>query len=717
MIDAEKFLSRQLETWPTARDNYAALSSVEVKELPCGVRVQFNPARMVSTGAKMDAETLRKRKCFLCRSNRPLQQHAIDCGEYEFLVNPFPIFPRHFTIPTKLHTDQGLRGRVADMVHFARELPGYTVFYNGPHCGASAPDHAHFQAGNSDFLPLWDALGEIPQDVPMGRGLFGGMGVIAFRSADASRIGQFFERLCTVLPLDTDEPMLNALMRADGSEVTMVVVPRRRHRPSFYGTDAGQMVISPASVDLGGVLITPRREDFDRTDDAVVAKIFSELCYTPEEAQDIAAQISKAPEPTVSVGIMAEKQLELTLHGDYICGGERLSGKMSLSARNVREPLKLVPADKEAYLEVGDVMIGVNFHWQQRETQCFKGEFSIVRDDDKLVLINILPVEDYLTSVISSEMSATSSLELLKAHAVISRSWVLAQIRNKGKNADPIGSEPDTDALVERRIVWYDHDDHTLFDVCADDHCQRYQGITRASTPAVREAIEATRGEVLMDGDELCDARFSKCCGGVMEQFENCWADTPKSYLTARRDYTDPLDFPDLRVEENAEQWISSSPHAFCNTRDTRVLRQVLNSYDQTTTDFYRWQVDYDTSTLSELVRRKTGIDFGTITDLIPLRRGTSGRIVELRIVGDKRVMDLGKELEIRRALSETHLYSSAFTVEHTPGGYRLRGAGWGHGVGLCQIGAAMMADRGYGYRAILAHYYPGSRISTRYEV
>lgn len=711
MIDTEKFLSSQLATWTTARDNYAALANVEVKDLPCGVRVQFNPARMVSTGAKMDAATLKARKCFLCRANRPLQQNAIDCGEYEFLVNPFPIFPRHFTIPTKRHTDQGLRGRIADMVRFARELEGYTVFYNGPHCGASAPDHAHFQAGNSDFLPMWDALGDIPQDIPTARGLFGGMGVIAFRSDDAGRTGQFFERLCSVLPPDTDEPMLNALMRSDGSVTTLVVIPRKRHRPSFYGTGDGQMVISPASVDLGGVFITPRKEDFDRIDDATVAEIFSELCYSPEEVEHIAALISSKPEPEVSVGILAEKTLELILHGEYICGADRISGKMSLSARNVKEPLTLTPANDECYLEVPGVTIGVNFHWQQKETQCFKGAFKIVNDGGSLVLINILPVEDYLTSVISSEMSATSSLELLKAHAVISRSWVLAQIRNKATANVHMGGEPAADTPVERRIVWYDHDDHTLFDVCADDHCQRYQGITRASTPAVREAVEATRGEVLMDGDELCDARFSKCCGGVMEQFENCWADTPKSYLTARRDYKDPMDFPDLRFEENARQWITTSPHAFCNTRDTKVLRQVLNSYDQTTTDFYRWEVAYDTDTLSELVRRKTGIDFGTIIDLIPMKRGTSGRIVELRIVGDKRVMDLGKELEIRRALSETHLYSSAFTVEHTPEGFRLRGAGWGHGVGLCQIGAAMMAEKGYGYRAILAHYYPGSNI------
>ena len=711
MIDAENFLSEQLQSWTTARDNFEALADVETKELGCGLRVQFNPARMVSTGAKMDAATLKARKCFLCAAHRPAQQKAIDCGEYEFLVNPFPIFPRHFTIPTKRHTDQGLRGRVADMARMAGELEGYTVFYNGPHCGASAPDHAHFQAGNSDFLPIWHQLGDITADEAVARGVFGNIGVIAYQSSEIHHIEEFFERLCQERPPDTNEPMLNALMRCDDGIITMVVIPRKRHRPSIYGIEEGQMIVSPASVDLGGVLITPRKEDFDRIDDAIVADIFAELCYTPDEVVEAAARINRTPAPKVSVGIMSEKTLELHLHGHYICGGDRITGKMSLSARNVKEPVELTPAEDDAYIEVNDVMIGVNFHWQQRETQCFKGSFRIVRNGDELVLINILSVEDYLTSVISSEMSATSSLELLKAHAVISRSWVLAQIRNKEHKAMTIGSEKPADTPVDRRIVWYDHDDHTMFDVCADDHCQRYQGITKASTAAVRQAVEATRGEVLMSGNELCDARFSKCCGGVMEEFETCWADTPKSYLKARRDYADPMEYPDLRIEEKAVKWITTKPAAFCNTNDRRVLMQVLNSYDQTTADFYRWEVDYDTPTLSELVKRKTGIDFGTITDIIPMKRGVSGRISELRIVGDKKVMDIGKELEIRRALSESHLYSSAFVVERHDGGFRLRGAGWGHGVGLCQIGAAMMAEYGYDYRSILSHYYPGSKL------
>ncbi len=419
-------------------------------------------------------------------------------------------------------------------------------------------------------------------------------------------------------------------------------------------------------------------------------------------------------EEIVNVGIMSAKRLEFTLHGSFRMGDEIVSGAVSLSSRGFGEPLDFVPVDEDAFAEVSDVTIGVNFHWQRKETQRFRGSIRVVKDGDELVLINSIGVEEYLKSVISSEMSATSSIELLKAHAVISRSWVLAQIC-PDKDA-PHTVSTHGNSLYQEHIVWYDHDDHALFDVCADDHCQRYQGITRASTSAVAEAVESTRSQVLVSDGHLCDARFSKCCGGVMEQFESCWSDTHKSYLIARADTPTPDVFPDLTSEDEAERWILSSPGSFCNTSDSRVLRQVLNNYDQETADFYRWTVYYDTDTLSELVRRKSGIDFGRILDLLPLQRGTSGRIVKLRIVGEKTTVDVGKELEIRRWLSESHLYSSAFVVEHVTDGFRLHGAGWGHGVGLCQIGAAMMADKGYDYREILSHYYPGSTIADNYN-
>ena len=344
---------------------------------------------------------------------------------------------------------------------------------------------------------------------------------------------------------------------------------------------------------------------------------------------------------------------------------------------------------------IHDVIIGVNFHWQRREDQVFEGNLRIIVENGKLTAVNLIGVEDYLTSVISSEMSATSSLELLKAHAVTSRSWVLCPILRGDANTETVKGEN----TPERHIVWYERDDHQHFDVCADDHCQRYQGITRLSAAKenVRKAI---------------DARFYKSCGGATELFENAWADTHFSYLEPVRDDADPT-LPDLTVEENAIRWIRTSPKAFCNTRDARVLSQVLNDYDQETTEFYRWKVTYTEDELSEIVRTRSGIDFGTITDLIPVRRGPSGRIIELRIVGSKKTLLVGKELEIRKWLSKSHLYSSAFVVDKEDGKFILTGAGWGHGVGLCQIGAAVMADQGYSYEKILSHYFPGSKLEA----
>ena len=707
------FIDSQKANWAFANDNYDALKHVATKTLNCGMRVQYNPARIVSSGANVDKASVKARPCFLCAKHRPMQQTAIDWGEYQILVNPYPIFPRHLTIPTKRHVPQRISGRFGDMLKLAQELPGYTVFYNGPHCGASAPDHMHFQAGNSDFLPLWEALppSDLSSAAPVE--IFGHMGALLLRASVDIVIEQLFDTVYNLLPSFGDEPMINVLTRYIENEIgkgtfECVVIPRKRHRPSFYGAGTDEMVVSPASVDLAGVLVTPRSEDFNRMDDSVASRVIDEVCYSFDEVNGML----DAPS-TVSVGILSSPKIELILHGDYVFNdGDLISGALSVSARNVKDTLLLRPIVSDSFVEVKDVTIGVNFHWQRKENQCFHGDFRIVRHEDELVLINDIDIEEYLTSVISSEMSATSNIELLKAHAVISRSWVVAQMRRSSKKIASVYNAKDDASLVPKHLVWYDHDDHTLFDVCADDHCQRYQGITRASNTAVTDAIEATRGQVLMYDGQLCDARFSKCCGGVLESFENCWEDVRHPYLSPLRDCEDEHDFPDLTVESNAEKWILSSPDSFCNTSDTDVLCQVLNNYDtDTTPDFYRWTVDYDTDTLSELVARKSGFDFGRITDLIPIKRGASGRITLLRIVGEKLTMDVGKELEIRRWLSESHLYSSAFVVRRTDSGFRLHGAGWGHGVGLCQIGAAMMARRGYDYLQILSHYYPGAKI------
>ncbi|MDE6321720.1 MAG: SpoIID/LytB domain-containing protein, partial [Muribaculaceae bacterium] len=373
-------------------------------------------------------------------------------------------------------------------------------------------------------------------------------------------------------------------------------------------------------------------------------------------------------------------------------------------------------------IELCDVTIGVNFHWERKENQRFSGDLRLIIEDDKITAINILPVEDYLCSVISSEMSATASKELLEAHAVISRSWLLAQI-DKDATATGKTRYPNPEVDTEEELIrWFDRDDHVNFDVCADDHCQRYQGVTRQTTPIVEEAVRSTAGQVLMVDGILCDARFSKCCGGVFERFDNCWEPVNHSYLQPLRDSVGEHDFPDLTVEGNAREWILGRPAAFCNTADKHILSQVLNNYDQETTDFYRWEVTYTADELSQLVKERSGIDYGRIIALEPVARGTSGRLWKLRIVGTKRTRVIGKELEIRRTLSPSHLYSSAFVVQaHDadesghPAGFTLRGGGWGHGVGLCQIGAAVMGSLGYDYQTILKHYFIGAQITQLY--
>lgn len=429
-------------------------------------------------------------------------------------------------------------------------------------------------------------------------------------------------------------------------------------------------------------------------------------------------------EPLVSIGIMCEPQIHFVFFGDYICGGVAYIGEKTISISSGKiffdgqlyDELLFEPVSRDsASFELYDVTIGINFHWERKEDQRFSGILKFIVENEIITAVNVLRVEDYLTSVISSEMSAAASLELLKAHAVISRSWLLAQIE-KNKEINTYREEYSTGKQTDEELIrWYDREDHVNFDVCADDHCQRYQGITRASTEIVRQAIEATRGQVLMFGGQICDARFSKCCGGAFEEFKYCWEDREYPYLIQKRDCKTDTELPDLRHEEEAEKWIRTGPPAFCNTQDKHILSQVLNNYDQETIDFYRWKVTYSQEELSALVKERSGIDYGTVTDLIPVERGTSGRLVRLKIVGTKRSMIIGKELEIRRTLSTSHLYSSAFVIDKEGDTFILRGAGWGHGVGLCQIGAAVMGEKGYSYDEILLHYYTGAGIEKLY--
>ena len=723
-----RFFNRQLEKWDDARLRYQDLRNVKTRELVVGtstMKVQWNPARIVSTGAKIDKQTLAERPCFLCEQNRPKEQvkKSID-GQYELLVNPYPILPIHFTIPSVKHEPQLIRNSYSEIHKLLSEYPSMMVFYNGPKCGASAPDHAHFQAGTSGVLPLQMAWQRLSRNLKPILNLNDEEGIslieeypcpaLLIHSKSEYSDEQLFIRLYEALPVPEGEPepMLNIISWRHDADYYSVVFPRKKHRPDCYFKEGcEQFIISPGALDMAGFIVTPRKEDFERITPEVALGILNEVSLQPDELQQVITklkatqlstincQLSTKKEPCVTVGIVSGDKISFSLNKPYVAKGEVITGQQVVEFseggilwRGTQyRNLTFTPQSKDASFSLNDVTIGVNFHWERKETQTFEGTLRIVVEADKIVAINELPVEKYLTSVISSEMSSTSSLEFLKAHAVISRSWLLAQIE-KRKQHESGGDNFFSFTKSDNEFIrWYDREDHTIFDVCADDHCQRYQGITRANNTHVEEAISQTRGQVLMYEDEICDARFSKCCGGVTEEFQYCWEDTPKPYLVS---FHDP----------------------YCNTNDKHILSQVLNDFDQETPDFYSWQVKYTKAELSELVNRKLKDDFGEIEDLIPVERGKSGRIWKLKIVGTKKTFTIGKELEIRRALSESHLYSSAFDVEKTTDGFILHGKGWGHGVGLCQIGAAVMGEQGHPYDEILLFYYRNAEIKRLYD-
>ena len=750
------FFHNQLNQWKDVAKRFEELVGVQTREVGSAL-AQFNPARLVSTGAKIDKATLAKRPCFLCEKNRPKEQIVLPFGnDFDILVNPFPILPVHFTIPSRHHQQQAIADNYVQIHRLLRAYPQLMVFYNGPKCGASAPDHLHFQAGTSGILPLqryWERLYET--SVPLlkmsdGEGIYEIKDYICPALAIVSHTEkhdvEFFSRLYEALPIKEDEtePMMNIVAWRNGDAFISVVFPREKHRPDCYSAEGeAQCLVSPGSLDMAGLLILPRQSDFEEMTSERAKAVLREVSLSDEAMAEVVKRIrNKAvdlafdnwkQEPIVSVGIVSGDEIRFQLNGTYTIGNKEVTGKQIVKFKDGQilwdsaayQELCFTPQNDDISFTLEDVTIGVDFHWERKEAQTFLGKLRFVVDGDKLWAINELPVERYLASVISSEMSATSSLELLKAHAVISRSWLLVQMRRR--KAIEMGVQTASAPVKvsdEEGVVWYDSDAHTLFDVCADDHCQRYQGITKATSPHVEEAIKATRGQLLMNGKEICDARFSKCCGGVSEEYEYCWDNTHKPYLLSVVDNAPLGTAPtiDLTDEETAQEWILSSPEAFCNTKDAAVLGQVLNNYDQETQDFYRWTVDFTQSELAELIRRKSGLDFGEIIDLQPLERGKSGRITRLKIVGTKLTRIIGKELEIRRTLSESHLYSSAFVVERSevvnniPQHFHLVGAGWGHGAGLCQIGAAVMGERGYKYTEILHHYYQNAAIEAQYK-
>ena len=734
----QRFFNRQLEKWDDARNRYDDLRNVRTRELAVGasqILVQWNPARMVSTGASIDKKTVAERPCFLCEQNRPKEQtkKAVD-SQFDLLVNPFPILSAHFTIPCVKHEPQRILNYYSKIHKLLDEYPELMVFYNGPKCGASAPDHAHFQAGTSGRLPLqlsWQRLSRnlttilslnddedisVIEDYPCP--------ALLIRSRSQYGDEQLFRRLYEALPMQDDdaEPMMNIVSWRRNDDYLSVVFPRGKHRPDcYYAEGNDQFIISPGALDMAGLIITPRQEDFERLTPEKALGILNEVALPKDQMQQVItrlkassekpstinAQLSTKKEPTVSVGIITADKISFELNKPYIAKGEVITGIQTVAfseggilwrGTQYRE-LTFTPQSDDATFSLNDVTIGVDFHWERQQTLVYEGSLRIVVEADKIIAINELPVERYLTSVISSEMSPTASLEFLKAHAVISRSWLLAQMekrRRLNSGADNFFSFIKKD---DELIRWYDREDHTIFDVCADDHCQRYQGIPKESGGKAEEAISETRGQVLTYDGEICDARFSKCCGGETEEFQYCWEDTPKPYLVNVHD-------------------------PYCDTHDSHILSQVLKDYDQETPDFYRWTVEYTQEELTRLVNSKLKDDLGDIIDLIPLERGKSGRIWKLKIVGTKKSFTIGKELEIRRTLSETHLLSSAFEVEsrsvecgeRSEKCFVLHGKGWGHGVGLCQIGAAVMGEQGKPYDEILLFYYRNAEIQRLYE-
>lgn len=759
-----RFFNRQLEVWTDARHRFRDLKHVETRQFSDQLKLQWNPARIVSTGATIDKKTLGERPCFLCDKNRPKEQMSKQIDEkFHLLVNPFPILPVHFTIPARKHQPQLIYKNYGEMHRFISLHSDLMVFYNGPKCGASAPDHLHFQAGTNGILPLqtnWQRLSRNLTDIislndeekiSVVRDFIVPAFVIISKSAESDEA--LFRRLYKAMPQrgDETEPMMNIISWRKGEEFISVVIPREKHRPEAYFAEGdAQFVVSPGALDMSGLIITPREEDFRKLTEEKVLSLLQECGVSEEKMNAIIAKLkaskdaedaaeasstlyNKGKQPDVTVGIVSAQKIHFSLNKPYLAKGEKVLGEQVVEFSeggvlwngNQYSQLTFHPQSADASFSLSDVTIGVNFHWERKETQTFLGTLRFVVESDKIVAINELPVEKYLESVISSEMSATSSLELLKAHAVISRSWLLAQMKKRREVAESGNNFFSFTKKEDTLIRWYDREDHTLFDVCADDHCQRYQGITKETSPHVAEAIRQTKGQILMDGEEICDARFSKCCGGITEEFQYCWEDTPKTYLTAVRDIALGVEhtLPNLTNEEEAEKWIRFNPPAFCNTQDKKILSEVLNDYDQETVNFYRWKETLSQEKLQQLIADKLKMDLGAILDMKAVERGKSGRISKLQIIGTEKTFTIGKELEIRRTLSDSHLLSSAFVVDKydkdeqgVPQRFELIGAGWGHGVGLCQIGAAVMGEQGYHYDAILLHYYQGAEIKKLYK-
>ena len=687
MKELNKFIKDQLSVWQLASSNFRALKTapsreVDVFGLKC--RIQYNPRRVISSTADTSPAAIASRKCFLCADNRPKEQFHLGFEgrkgrNYHIQINPYPIFRGHLVIVRDEHIPQEIWHHFPDMLDFAARYKDYLVFYNGPSSGASAPDHLHFQAIRKHNLPLEDVVDEFldhpgePLATVKDASLYKfdgyARGVFALKATTSKSLAKLFYRLldCTDRGKGEEEPMFNLYAYVKNGEYRTIVVMRSAKRSHhFYSEGADHLTISPGAADIAGLFVAPFREDYDKADTALLEELLSEVCISEDEQNMIVWRLTRHQEK-ISVGLLSAKEIRFEIISDG-AGPQTVKwhdGRISYNGMLYDElyfdSMTLSTLFAEASFILYDVVIGIDFHWQQKRTFKYAGGLKFIVEGDRITAVNCIGMEDYLMSVISSEMKSSASIELLKAHAVISRSWLKARLKDHKAG-------------------------HEHFDVCADDHCQRYQGLTMAVGDDVCRAIDRTWGQVLEYGGDICDTRYSKCCGGRTELFSTCWEDVDLPYLQSVED-------------------------PFCDCENSSILSQVLNDYDLHTADFHDWTVQYTTDELSELVRTRTGIDFGTIVALEAVERGPSGRIKYLRITGTLREEVIGKELAIRKALSSSHLKSSAFEIEKSPDGFVLKGRGWGHGVGLCQIGAAAMAAQGYDYRQILSHYYVGAEI------
>ena len=636
-------LARQLSSWGLCGKNFGDLGSVMHRDVLVAnrvVRIQCNPARIRSSAANVSAAAVKERPCFLCENNRPKEQETVIWRSYHCLVNPYPIFSRHFTIAAAQHKPQRFDDVVADMMDLAELMPQHFVFYNGPRCGASAPDHLHLQVGVPEEIPLkWNephGCYHIIADTPQ---------------LAALRTKLLMHNLKTITHT-TEEPMVNVIARYFNKQIHVYVFHRRLFRPWQYSAEEPERIlVSPATAEVAGLIITPSVEHYNKITATDIASIY-EQCLYPADYQ----------QPLVSVGICSATNCKLT-------------------------------HDAQGLNVLDRVTIGRDFHWQQNLGLRFQGSMRTTDVKGVPWYVNDIDVEQYLISVICSEMAPAAPAELLKAHAIISRTWLMhAILQQEDTNGEKCHHQV-TDGETYHHQVIYERDAHTAFDVCADDHCQRYQGVHDNINEAVANAVKSTEGIVLEYHGQICDARFSKCCGGTTELFSTCWADIDYPYLT-------------------------SHPDPYCDPEKHPLNKYALNTYDYATKDYYRWQITVSGEDIRRFILEKTGMDLGDITDLEALERGPSQRIKKLRITGKLRSIIVSKELEIRRLLSPTHLYSSAFDISKTDDKkhvFQLRGRGWGHGVGLCQIGAANMAEEGYTHKQILDFYYPDTQLTKIY--